>query len=101
MLKELITVLVQSTVGGPDGVKLRPGQVVSLEDSPYVRVLVQSGTVELIDPPSLDLEFLEKAGYELREGFSYAAEKESENNPLEGFLTKKPKKEISNENGVK
>jgi len=71
MLKENITVLVQTTVAGPKGHKLRPGKVVELEDSPYTRLLIKSGTVSLIDPPSLDPEFLEKAGYELKEGHSY------------------------------
>lgn len=89
MLKQLITVMVQSMVSGPDGNKLRPGQVVELEDSEYVRILVKSGTVTLIDPPSLDSEYLEKAGYELRDGYV-----------PEVFLVRKPKKEKPNENGT-
>jgi hypothetical protein len=75
-----ITVLVRSTVGGPDGVKLRPGQVVTLEDSDYVRILLKSDTVELIDPPSLDNEFLAKAGYLKGETASRKAKKVSKEN---------------------
>lgn len=103
MLKQRITVFVQAMVAGPGGLKLKPGKVHELEDSPYVRILVKSGTVSLVDPPSLDLEFLEKAGYELRDGYTYpvqAVEKEPVNSVApkaeikvpEGFLTRTPKK---------
>lgn len=71
MLKHPITVIVHTTVGGPDGNKLIPGQVYELDDSEYVRLLIKSATVSLVDPPSLDPEFLEKNGYELCEGYSY------------------------------
>lgn len=77
MLK--ITLLVQAAVGGPNG-KLKPGQIVVLDDSEYVRVLLKSGTVSLIDPPSLDPDFLKEAGYEYEE------------EPVESFLTRKPPK---------
>lgn len=83
MLRDPITVLVQSTVAGPNG-KLKVGEIVKLADSEYVRILVNSGTVSLIDPPSLDPVFLERAGYVLREGY-----KEQE---PEVFLVRKPKK---------
>lgn len=69
MLKDPITIFVHSTVGGPNG-KLLPDRVYELDDSPYVRLLIKSGTVSLIDPPSLDPDFLERAGYELCEGYS-------------------------------
>lgn len=106
LLKDPITVHVQAQVAGPGGIKLVPGKVHTLEDSPYVRVLIKSGSVTLIDPPSLDLFYLERAGYELREGFSYPepleeepvveeAEKsveEKAEKPVEAFLTRVPKK---------
>lgn len=104
MLKEPVTVLVQAVVAGPNGLKLKPGQIVTLDDSHYVRILVKSGAVSLIDPPSLDPEYLEKAGYELKEGHSYPVKAEPLNEEntvdpikeerLEGFLTRTPKKEI-------
>jgi hypothetical protein len=71
MLKDPITILVQSTVSGPSGIKLKHGEVAVLEDSPYVRILVKSGAVSLIDPPSLDPDFLREGGYELREGYHH------------------------------
>lgn len=79
LLKQPITVLVQATVAGPKGHKLRTGQIVELEDSPYTRILIKSGTVALVDPPSLDPEFLEKEGYELKVGYSYPVKEEAEN----------------------
>lgn len=110
MLKDPITVLVQSNISGPGGIKLKPGKIHILEDSPYVRILVKSGSVSLIDPPSLDLEFLEAAGYELRDGYAYpiksepekpvekvvesSIEKAVEKPPVDGYLTKISKKVI-------
>lgn len=57
-----ITVLSQTNVLGPNGIKLKAGQVVALEDSPYVRILIKSGSVALVDPPSLDDEYLVAIG---------------------------------------
>lgn len=57
-----VTVLSQTNVLGPNGLKLRAGQVVALEDSPYVRILIKSGSVALVDPPSLDDEYLVAIG---------------------------------------
>lgn len=91
MLKDPVTVLVQSMVVGPNGARLKPGQVVTLDDSPYVRILVKSGTVSLIDPPSFDMDFLEKAGYELRDGYSYPTKEEPED---KGLLKRKPKTRV-------
>lgn len=103
MLKEPITVHVQAQVAGPGGIKLVAGKVHTLEDSPYVRVLIKSGSVTLIDPPSLDLYYLKRAGYELRDGYFYPDFEEVEeevkkpveektDKPVEAFLTKFPKK---------
>lgn len=71
MLTQLITILCHSNVGGPNG-KLFTNNIYELEDSEYVRTLIKSGTVSLIDPPSLDPVFLERAGYPLCEGYSYS-----------------------------
>lgn len=60
MPEDKITVLVSARVMGPMGAKLQPGTVVELDDGPYTRILIKSGDVLLIDPPSLDPEFLEK-----------------------------------------
>lgn len=57
-----VTVLVHARVQGPSGLRMSVGQLVTLEDSPYVRLLIQSGNVELVDPPSLDPEFLRASG---------------------------------------
>lgn len=114
MLKQKVKVLAQAQVIGPGGIKLQVGKVYDLEDSSYVRILVKSGTVSLIDPPSLDPDFLERGGYQLREGFSHPpksvieklvkkesekeiekeAETVSEPKAPEAFLTKFPKKEV-------
>lgn len=94
MLKQRITVLAQAQVNGPSG-KLQFGKVYELDDSPYIRILVKSGTVTLIDPPSLDPAFLELGGYELRDGYTYLGTKETEKKaeaPSDSFLTKVPKK---------
>lgn len=93
-LKDPITVLVQATISGPGGVKLRPGKVHTLDDSSYVRILIKSGNVALIDPPSLDPEYLEAAGYELRDGYSYSDLKKVEKKPEQ-------KKIVSKEAGEK
>lgn len=98
MLKQPITVQVNTTVAGPHGYKIRAGKVVELEDSSYTRLLVDSGTVSLIDPASLDPEFLERAGYELRDGYSYQEKEISEDvvkKIPDAYLTKIPKKSIS------
>jgi len=87
MLQGKITVLVQYQVNGPGGIKLLVGKVHEFDDSPYVRLLIKSGTVTLIDPPSLDSEFLEKAGYETVK---------NEEKPIESYLTRVPKKRVSN-----
>jgi hypothetical protein len=71
MLTQLITVLCHSNVGGPNG-KLFANNLYELQDSEYVRTLIKSGTVSLVDPPSLDPVFLERAGYPLCEGYSYS-----------------------------
>lgn len=71
MLTQLITVLCHSNVGGPNG-KLFANNLYELQDSEYVRTLIKSGTVSLVDPPSLDPGFLEQAGYPLCEGYSYS-----------------------------
>lgn len=91
MLKDPITILVMSMVTGPDGKKLKPGKIYEYEDSARLRILVKSGTVSLIDPPSLDPEFLEKAGYELQEGYEYPI-KEPEKKTQAA-----PKKKVSEE----
>lgn len=62
-----ITVQVLAKVQGPNGIRLSPGKIVTLEDSPYVRVLLKSGNVLLVDPPSLDPDFLHKAGLVVKE----------------------------------
>lgn len=102
MLKEPITVIAHTTVGGPDGEKLLAGKVYELQDSPYVRVLIQSKTVSLVDPPSLDPKFLEKAGYELCEGYSYdeeiVEEEPAVNNPEEPVVNT-PEEPTSQEKG--
>lgn len=95
MLKQKITVLAQAMVGGPGGIKIKPGKVYELEDSPYVRILVKSGTVTLIDPPTLDPEFLEKAGYELRDGYSYPVKP-----AIEKLVIKEPEKLAENSSEV-
>lgn len=92
MLKDPITILVHTTVGGPNGYKLIPNEVYEFEDSPYVRLLIKSGTVSLIDPPSLEPDYLEKAGYELREGYSYHEQEEPEIPVEEKGATKQSKK---------
>lgn len=71
MLRQLITVLCHSNVGGPTG-KLFVNNLYELEDSEYVRTLIKSGTVSLVDPPSLDPVFLERAGYPLCDGYVYS-----------------------------
>lgn len=71
MLKQPITILVHTSVGGPDGSKLFPNHVYEVEDGEYTRVLIKSGLVSLIDPPSLDPKYLEENNYELCEGYSY------------------------------
>lgn len=97
MLKDPITVLVHTTVGGPNG-KLLPNQVYELDDSPYVRLLIKSETVSLIDPPSLDPDFLERAGYELCEGYTYNTEEVGiEVQKQSKRIVKIPKKENLNE----
>lgn len=85
----LITVEVLARVQGPGGIKLIPGKVVALEDSPYVRLLVKSGNVLLVDPPSLDPEFLKGIGFGSTE-VSVPEVKEEAVVP-EGFLTRAPK----------
>jgi len=71
MLTQKITVVCHSNVGGPNG-KLFANHIYELDDSEYVRTLIKSGNVSLVDPPSLDPVFLEKAGYELSEGYVYS-----------------------------
>lgn len=82
MLDSPITVLAQSVVA-VGRKKLKAGQYYTFDDSPYLRILIKSGLVALVDPPSLDPEFLEKAGYPLRKGYSYSGE---------DLTTLKPKK---------
>lgn len=53
-MAEQITVRVNRYVKGPNGDKLHPGDFVPLSDSPYTRALIKGGSVELVDPPSLD-----------------------------------------------
>lgn len=53
-MSEKITILVTSSVLGPRGQKLVVGRIHEFDDEPYVRILIKSGAVELIDPPSLD-----------------------------------------------
>lgn len=71
MITQKITVVCHSNVGGPNG-KLFANHIYELDDSDYVRTLIKSGNVSLVDPPSLDPVFLEKAGYELAEGYVYS-----------------------------
>lgn len=94
MLKQMITVICNTNVGGPDGLKLIAGKVYELDDDPYVRILILSETVSLIDPPSLDPEFLEMHGYELCDGYSYP-EKTVES--VEEPVIKASKKKVSEE----
>lgn len=54
MAAEIITMKVNATVKGPRGERLHRGSFVSFPDSPYVRIMLKSGKVELVDPPSLD-----------------------------------------------
>lgn len=49
-----ITILATSGVQGPNGFKLVVGKHYEFDDSKYVRILVESGAVELVDPPSFD-----------------------------------------------
>lgn len=53
MANEKITVMATAAVLGPGGAKLAVGKVYVFDDSPYVRILIKSGDVELVDPPSL------------------------------------------------
>lgn len=71
MLKQKITVLCHSNVGGPNG-RLFANHVYELDDCEYVRTLIKSENVSLIDPPSLDPAYLEGAGYELCDGYVYS-----------------------------
>lgn len=75
MLKQKLTILARS-VARVGQTKLVPNKIYDFEDSAYLRILIKSGRVTLIDPPSLDPEYLEKAGYELQEGYSYPEPKE-------------------------
>lgn len=72
MLKQKITVLCHANVAGPNG-KLFANHIYELDDSEYVRTLIKSENVSLIDPPSLDPAYLESLGYELCEGYVYSA----------------------------
>lgn len=54
MAAEYILVRVNRHVQGPGGERLSRGQFVSLSDSPYVRALIRGGSVDLVDPPSLE-----------------------------------------------
>jgi hypothetical protein len=82
MLKDPITVLAHAVVRGPDGRKTRAGKFYTYEDGPYLRILLKSDSVTLVDPPSLDPEYLEKAGYQLREGYSYPEKVETKEQPV-------------------
>lgn len=53
-MAELITFKVHAKMKGPVGYSLKPGHIYYFEDSPYIRILLKSSSVELIDPPSLD-----------------------------------------------
>lgn len=53
-MAELITFKVNSIVKGPYGERLTAGTFVTYPDSPYLRIMLKSGLVELVDPPSLD-----------------------------------------------
>lgn len=70
MYTDKVTLQIHGKVKGPGGINLRAGQIAVLDDSPYVRVLIKSGSVSLIDPPSLDAEYLHSAGL-LRKGEVY------------------------------
>ena len=98
MLKDKVTVLAQSTVRGPDGKKTQAGKFYKYDDSPYLRILVKSGSVTLVDPPSLDDEYLERAGYVLQEGYTYSEKKVPEEAPKDKTSKKKePEEKDSNE----
>lgn len=96
MALETITVMVHSAIVGPSGTKLKAGKITTLEDSSYVRLLIKSGRVTLIDPPSLEEEYLIRAGI-IDKPEEIAEEPVVEKAPIEtkdhGFLTKLPKKE--------
>lgn len=70
MLKTPITVVCHANVAGPNG-RLFANNVYVLDDSEYVRTLIKSENVSLVDPPSLDATYLERAGFELCDGYTY------------------------------
>lgn len=86
MMGDKITVLVSAQVMGPMGLRLKPGTVVELDDVPYTRLLVKSGQVFLIDPPSLDPEFLEK----LRQAENGTSDGESDSTPVDASGSSDP-----------